>query len=813
MKRRNMLCRETVCKFNKKCLLCIVIVFAIGLSSLFYCIKYTTHNVSNQAKPYAVINSRILAPVMSALKNEIPTHNEKTRTNQSHKIVPHIIHGNTSTNCPKIQPHYYIVAYATTNPGCRMYSCFNYSRCPLVDGFRVHLNDFDKHMTVHKDYTTTFFSKMLSFNNVVTMKKEQACVDLILVDTNYKGKVFTKTSELHKSTSRAVNKTLLNFGQTSGNNVVCNLAQGSLTDNVGNAILAQSTFSQQQYRPEYDVIIPPAQVANNGDVWNHITSRIGAKKKYFLSFQGKPSKSINKIMTTAMNVLNKMAKYSQKSYIIQFSCKKVDKQIELTPEDWALCDDSDHRRKILEESTFALIIISSDSIYVSTTVLQTRLCEALESGAIPVILGGDRIRLPFEEVLDWRKAVITLPIIRVSELKFLLKTFTNEDILTFQRQGRLFWERYLSSVQTILDTLLATIRSRLNIPPKVATSITNTYKLQLKKTKENFTRVSSQSYKRNFTVGLVNGYDQWNVWGDPFTLHPQLPWDPLITPELGESTAKQFGHNCLDHVDNSAEKFTIVILAHDRFTPLPLAQSLKLLSNISNLNKILVVTSDQFNISTDGWPKLDVSIITVKRTKKSPSNLFLPYDLVDTEAVLCLDEEFILTPKEINFAFKIWREHRDQIVGFHGQHYALDKTNTGLKHPTIHKVYHNNNSIQCEASIVLPAAAFIHRYYLWAYWQYLPLPIRRYVNMHQNCEDIAINFLVSHITRKPAVLIEPIPTGVNNSSKKLHHKPLTDRHKNYEDKQACLQFFTKVMGYNPLLTIHHQVKIYSKQID
>lgn len=55
--------------------------------------------------------------------------------------------------------------------------------------------------------------------------------------------------------------------------------------------------------------------------------------------------------------------------------------------------------------------------------------------------------------------------------------------------------------------------------------------------------------------------------------------------------------------------------------------------------------------------------------------------------------------------------------------------------------------------MVLTGAAFVHRYYLWAYWRALPAAIRDYVDEYMNCEDIAMNFLVAHVTRKPPVKV------------------------------------------------------------
>lgn len=93
------------------------------------------------------------------------------------------------------------------------------------------------------------------------------------------------------------------------------------------------------------------------------------------------------------------------------------------------------------------------------------------SGAVPVILGGDQIKLAYDEVIQWGRVAIFLPKARVTELHFLLRTIPDEDIVRFRRQGRLVWERYLASVQSTLDTVVAVLRQRLNIPPLPADTV------------------------------------------------------------------------------------------------------------------------------------------------------------------------------------------------------------------------------------------------------------------------------------------------------------------------------------------------------
>lgn len=50
-------------------------------------------------------------------------------------------------------------------------------------------------------------------------------------------------------------------------------------------------------------------------------------------------------------------------------------------------------------------------------------------------------------------------------------------------------------------------------------------------------------------------------------------------------------------------------------------------------------------------------------------------------------------------------------------------------------------------------AAFYHKYYNYLYSLVMPQAIRDKVDEFMNCEDIAMNFLVSHVTRQPPVKV------------------------------------------------------------
>ncbi|KAL0895674.1 hypothetical protein ABMA27_011752 [Loxostege sticticalis] len=722
---------------------------------------------------------------------------------------------------------------------CRMFSCFDHSRCSLTSGFPVYLYDPDVHAPLASaevdGFLKTTLRQTLGYNTHLTRDPNEACIYLVLVGEAFPFvKSPSSTTELYKLLlNETALKSLPFWGGDGRNHVLVNLARRELSVgsgdafrgvSTGRAIIAQSTFTHDQFRAGFDIVTPPALGPPGGDVWADCAPISPARRKYLLSFQGSqpPAKGPDKDQDKTLIEYLQKTVTSPDTFLLQFECDPpVEKRALLPIGDWALCGTDRSRRAVLRDSTFVLILAPADRMYTTTALLQARLYEALRSGAIPVIMGGDRIRLPFDEVLDWKRAVISLPKARVTELHFLLRAMSDADLLVFRRQGRVLWERYLSSVQASVDSLLATIRTRLNIParpaaptmgapafnesyfpPKLEPPAVDTEPEETLGPLE--APYPSPAYRRNYSMGLLHGYELWNDWFEPFTLYPQLPWDPSVTSEakfLGSAagfrpigagaggSGKEFSEALGG--DRPREQFTIVILTYEREAVL--AAALARLRGLPYLNKVVVVWNGPSSPSSAAsWPESGAPVAVVRAARNSLNNRFLPYHLIDTEAVLCVDDDAHLRHDEIVFAFRVWREHRDRIVGFPGRYHAWDLNfNNGF-------LYNSNYS--CELSMVLTGAAFVHRYYLWAYWRVLPAAVRDHVDEHMNCEDIAMNFLVAHITRKPPVKVTSRWTfrcpgcPVTLSADETH----------FHERHKCIQFFSQVMGYTPLLSTQYR---------
>ncbi|XP_067014505.2 exostosin-3 isoform X2 [Anabrus simplex] len=742
---------------------------------------------------------------------------------------------------------------------CRMHNCFDHSRCSLVSGFPVYFYNPDQHPVISPEweiegFVKTTLKQTLGYNPHFSTDPNTSCIFLVLVG---------EALLLRGNSSSTVVETLLHglpyWGGDGRNHVLLNLARSSSSVgpdsratstgardvfrgvDTGRALVVQSFFSRARYRRGFDIIVPPILGQPGGDVWQECPHLLPARRKFLLSFQGELHRSKETDREDDASVTDRhqqdidsfvvehlqgmVFRRTSDRFLFHFECSAgmtspagTARLVKLQPDaggEWELCGTESSRAAVLRESTFSLVLVPTQVDVVSTTALQTRIYEALKNGAIPVLLGGDQVELPYAEVVDWRRAALFLPKARVTELHFFLRTVPDADLLVLRRQGRLVWERYCASVQSTVDTVVALVRDRLGIPPLPAEdepspSVFNASFVPLKtdaivpeaEPEESLGPMEppypSPKFKRNYTFFLTQGHEVWNDWGDPFRLYPQLPFDLVLPSDAkfmgsgvgfrpigrgaggaGKEFCESLGGN------NPREQFTIVMLTYEREQVL--INSLGRLYGLPYLHKVVVVwNSPKPPLEDLRWPDIGVPVHVVKASRNSLNNRFLPYDAIETEAVLSVDDDAHLRHDEIMFGFRVWREQRDRVVGFPGRFHAWDLNHGGW-------LYNSNYS--CELSMVLTGAAFFHKYYTYLYSYWLPQAIRDKVDEYMNCEDIAMNFLVSHITRKPPVKV---------TSRWTFRCPgcpvsLSEDDTHFQERHKCINFFTEVFGYMPLL--------------
>ncbi|XP_075551569.1 exostosin like glycosyltransferase 3 [Dermacentor variabilis] len=692
-------------------------------------------------------------------------------------------------------------------PECQMHSCFDYSRCSLTSGFPVYFYPTDD--SVLELNVRASLAQILDTNVHTTFDPSAACVYVVILGGHLPS--WSVASYLRQ---------LAHWNGSGRNHIVINLGSTTILNekHVQRAIVVQSSAGAVTFRRKFDITITPPPLGKElAHPWESAPVILPARRRYLLSFQGRLAHDTNITLAARanemiVNVLSKMLQGFDNELNFTFGCLAAENASSV-PNDWLLCGNHFSRAQLLRESTFS-IVFAPPADYVSTATFLVRIRESLQNGAIPVILGGDAVELPFSEFVDWSRAALLLPLARVTEVHFILRTYLDADIVELRRRGRLLWENYLSTTSRMINTVLSLVRTRLGIPappsheepsPSVFNSTFHPLTIEAAPNTETDEMLGpieppfpSLTYQRNFSITLNDQAKVWNEDFDPHTMYPYGVQEPILPSEakfMGSSfgfrpvaqgaggSGKEFGEVLGGNVPR--EQFTVVMLTYEREAVL--IDSLQRLHSLPHLNKVIVVWNSLKPPSSDlRWPDIGVPIEVVRAKKNSLNNRFLPFSSIETEAVLSVDDDTHLRHDEIVFGFRVWREARDRIVGFPGRYHAWDIN---------HKSWYYNSNYSCELSMVLMGAAFFHKYYSYVYTYVMPQAIRDKVDEYMNCEDIAMNFLVSHITRKPPLKVTTRWTfrcpgcTVSLSADDSH----------FHERDTCLNFFVKVYGYMPLL--------------
>ncbi|KAI8123883.1 Exostosin-2 [Lucilia cuprina] len=247
----------------------------------------------------------------------------------------------------------------------------------------------------------------------------------------------------------------------------------------------------------------------------------------------------------------------------------------------------------------------------------------------------------------------------------------------------------------------------------------------------------------------------------------------------------------LSRVVSRADGFTAVILTYDRVESLFIL--IEKLSLVPSLHAILVIWNNQQKSPPllSSFPAISRPIKIIQTRNNRLSNRFFPYKDIETEAILTIDDDInMLTDDEVEFGYEVWREFPDRIVGFPSRLHVWENL-------TSHWRYESEWTNQI--SMVLTGAAFHHKYWSHMYTYRMPDVIREIVDSRMNCEDIAMNFLVSNVTNKPPIKVTPrkkfkCPECANNEmlSADLNHM---------RERSRCIDEFSHIYGRMPLRTV------------
>ncbi|XP_052763303.1 exostosin-1b-like [Mya arenaria] len=625
---------------------------------------------------------------------------------------------------------------------CRMETCFDYSKCR--NGFKVYVYP-------REDKISHSYNKIISSiqeSRFHTSDPNEACLFILALDTLDRDVL---SADMIQDIDMKISK--LPHWNNGINHLVFNLYSGTWPDyvlnvdfNLGQAMLAKASMSTNTFRPNFDISFPlfakdhPQKGGERGHLYTS-TNNIPPLRYYLLGFKGK--RYLTGIGSETRNSLYHI--HNKKDIILLTTCRhgknwqKTAKKLNDTrcDKDNEEYDKYDYK-KLLYNATFCLVPRGR-------RLGSFRFLEVLQAGCIPVLLSNGW-ELPFSEVIDWNKAAMWGDERLLFQVPSIVRSVAHSELLALRQQTQFLWDTYFSSVDKIVSSTLEIIKDRV-----------------------------LQHLSRDQVM--------WNT----------LPGSPWLLREFSDNLAAfPFFYNQLGR--EVGEKFTAVIYATTPVTlsSSPLFRLIRTIAKSAYIHKMIVIWHcDVAPPPSHRWPAdLGVPVVVKTRNIKTISSRFYPYQEIETDAVFGFDEDVILTTDEIDFALSVWREFPERIVGYPARSHHWDEAKNRWSY---------SSRWSNEYSMVLTGASIYHRYYNFLYTNGLGTMLTRSVDDTQNCEDILMNFLVSHVTKLPPIKV---------THRKLYREVLLPNNSknnlwsdsfHFSQRQICIETFANEFGYMPLI--------------
>lgn len=203
------------------------------------------------------------------------------------------------------------------------------------------------------------------------------------------------------------------------------------------------------------------------------------------------------------------------------------------------------------------------------------------------------------------------------------------------------------------------------------------------------------------------------------------------------------------------DSFTLIMQTYNRTDLL-----LRLLNHyqaVPNLHKVIVVWNNVGEKGPDElWNSLGphpVPVIFKPQTANRMRNRLQVFPELETSAVLMVDDDMLISAQDLVFAFSVWQQFPDQIVGFvPRKHVATASGVYSYGGFELHTPGFGNGD---HYSLVLIGASFFNSKYL-DLFQRQPAAVHALLDETQNCDDIAMNFLIAkHTGKTSGVFVKP----------------------------------------------------------
>lgn len=173
--------------------------------------------------------------------------------------------------------------------------------------------------------------------------------------------------------------------------------------------------------------------------------------------------------------------------------------------------------------------------------------------------------------------------------------------------------------------------------------------------------------------------------------------------------------------------------------------------------------------------------------RNSLNNRFKVDPLIETRAVLELDDDIMMTCDDVERGFNVWRQHPDRIVGFYPRFINKDSLEyRPEKYARMHKGY----------NMILTGAAFMDSQVAFKrYWSEEAKLGRDLVDKYFNCEDVLLNYLYANASLPPSRTVDYVRPAWAIDTSKFSGAAISKNTKvHYQLRSNCLVKFSQMYG-------------------
>ncbi|KAK9455793.1 glycosyl transferase family 64 domain-containing protein [Dipodascopsis uninucleata] len=260
--------------------------------------------------------------------------------------------------------------------------------------------------------------------------------------------------------------------------------------------------------------------------------------------------------------------------------------------------------------------------------------------------------------------------------------------------------------------------------------------------------------------------------------------------------------NKVDIPEKIMDKYSVLLATHSlrRQATLPFVINQFLMS--PKVDRIFIVWHDKTQPVSKNIRELlkeqQGTVILLNQTVDSLNNRFNPVKELRTGAVLISDDDVWTPIEDIDLAFEAWQRQPDSLVGFAPRADCYDIPTETLKYCWAYRMS------PPRYSIMLTKLMFMDSNFLFLWRCGIPDNILKYVDDLINCEDIAMNFLISGVTTKAPFHViseEVYDFGLENG--------ISSNPNHWRVRGECVQRITELFGRNTLVSVKGSMSRYA----